>query len=178
MNLLHNIVFPDLESLSLFLTLSHSFRLQIINHHLPCYFYRVLFILSTIGLVNLGSLAKTNQPNFVIIFTDDMGYGDIGPFGSDHPTPHLNRMAEEGMKLTDFYVSSTACTPSRSALLTGCYADRIEMGRSVVFPADKRGLNPKEITIAEMLKEGGYKTGCFGKWHLGDQLPFMPGSRL
>ena len=83
-------------------------------------------------------------------------------------------MAEEGMKLTDFYVSSTACTPSRSALLTGCYADRIEMGRSVVFPADERGLNPTEITIPEILKQGGYKTGCFGKWHLGDQLPFMP----
>ncbi len=103
-----------------------------------------------------------------------MGYGDIGPFGSTHPTPHLDRMANEGMKLTDFYVSSTACTPSRSALMTGCYADRIEMGRSVVFPGDKRGLNPTEITIAEILIKGGYKTGCFGKWHLGDQPQFMP----
>ena len=114
------------------------------------------------------------KPNVVIIFIDDMGYGDIGPFGSDHPTPHLDRMAKEGMKLTDFYVSSTACTPSRSALLTGCYADRIGMGKSVVFPADSRGLNPKEITIAEILKKAGYATGCFGKWHLGDQPAFMP----
>jgi arylsulfatase A len=119
-----------------------------------------------------GSSKK--KPNVVIIFIDDMGYGDIGPFGSDHPTPHLDRMAKEGMKLTDFYVSSAACTPSRSALLTGCYADRIGMGKSVVFPADKRGLNPKEITIAEILKNAGYATGCFGKWHLGDQPQFMP----
>jgi hypothetical protein len=79
-------------------------------------------------------VSQGEKPNIVIIFIDDMGYGDIGPFGSDHPTPHLDRMAKEGMKLTDFYVSSTACTPSRSALLTGCYADRIGMGRSVVFP--------------------------------------------
>jgi len=114
------------------------------------------------------------KPNIVLIFIDDMGYGDIGPFGSEHPTPNLDRMAAEGMKLTDFYVSSTACTPSRSALLTGCYANRIGMERSVVFPADERGLNPSEITIAEILKQGGYATGCFGKWHLGDQPEFMP----
>ena len=119
-------------------------------------------------------LANIPKPNVVIIFIDDMGYGDIGPFGSDHPTPHLDRMAREGMKLTDFYVSSTACTPSRSALMTGCYADRIGMGKSVVFPADERGLNPTEITIAEILKVSGYATGCFGKWHLGDQPAFMP----
>ena len=113
-------------------------------------------------------------PNVVIIFIDDMGYGDIGPFGASRSTPHLDRMAAEGMKLTDFYVSSSACTPSRAALMTGCYADRIGMGKSVVFPADKRGLNPSEITIAEMLKKAGYATGCFGKWHLGDQPGFMP----
>lgn len=125
-------------------------------------------------IVTNSTLAVGTPPNVIIIFIDDMGYGDIGPFGSDHPTPHLDRMAKEGMKLTDFYVSSTACTPSRSALLTGCYADRIGMGKSVVFPADKRGLNPKEITIAEILKKAGYATGCFGKWHLGDQGAFMP----
>ena len=115
-----------------------------------------------------------DKPNVIVVFIDDMGYGDIGPFGSKHKTPHLDRMAAEGMKLTDFYVSSSACTPSRSALMTGCYADRIGMGASVVFPADKRGLNPSEITIAEILKKGGYATGCFGKWHLGDQPAFMP----
>ena len=118
-----------------------------------------------------------DEPNIVVIFIDDMGYGDIGPFGATRPTPHLDRMAAEGMKLTDFYVSSSACTPSRAALMTGCYADRIGMGTSVVFPADRRGLNPNEITIAEVLKEGGYATGCFGKWHLGDQPEFMPASQ-
>lgn len=115
------------------------------------------------------------KPNIIIIFTDDMGYADIGPFGNKkHSTPHLDRMAKEGRKFTAFYVSSTACTPSRSALMTGTYADRIGMGKSVVFPADERGLNTSEITIAEMLKENGYTTGCFGKWHLGDAPEFMP----
>jgi len=121
-----------------------------------------------------ASAPAADKPNVVIIFIDDMGYGDIGPFGSSRKTPHLDRMAKEGMQLTNFYVSSSACTPSRAALMTGCYADRIGMGTSVVFPADKRGLNPGEITIAEVVKEGGYATGCFGKWHLGDQPEFLP----
>lgn len=117
----------------------------------------------------------TGKPNIVFIFIDDMGYGDIGPFGSTiNKTPELDRMAEEGMRLTQYYVSSTACTPSRSALMTGCYADRVGMDGRVVFPGDERGLNPAEITIAELLKTQGYATGCFGKWHLGDQPEFMP----
>ena len=120
------------------------------------------------------------KPNIVIMFIDDMGYGDIGPFGNKvNQTPNLDRMAEEGMVLTEFYVANTACTPSRAALLTGTYAHRIGMdgggGNLVVtFPGDKRGLNPNEITIAEMLRKNGYATGCFGKWHLGDQPEFMP----
>ena len=121
-------------------------------------------------------VTRKSNPNVVVIFIDDMGYGDIGPFGSVRRTPHLDRMAAEGMKLTDFYVSSSACTPSRAALMTGCYADRIGMGRSVVFPADERGLNPSEITVAEMLKQGGYATGCFGKWHLGRPVD-LPAAR-
>ena len=118
---------------------------------------------------------RSKKPNFVMIFIDDMGYGDIGPFGSKvNKTPNLDRMAQEGIKLTQYYVSSTACTPSRSALMTGCYADRIGMDGRVNFPAGERGLNPKEITIAELLKTRGYATGCFGKWHLGDQPQFLP----
>ena len=128
-------------------------------------------------IVTNSTLAFGTPPNVFIIFIDDMGYGDIGPFGSDHPTPHLDRMAKEGIKLTDFYVSSSTCTPSRSALLTSCYADRIGMGKSVVFPADKRGLNTKEITIAEILKKAGYATGCFGKWHLGEQNDLRKASK-
>ena len=85
-----------------------------------------------------------------------MGYGDIGPFGNTvNKTPHLDRMAAEGNTLRAFYVANTACTPSRSALMTGTYAHRIGMDQSVVFPGEKRGLNPKEITIAEMLKAEG-----------------------
>ena len=132
----------------------------------------VVFFLTFVVLCH--GIHAADKPNIVIIFIDDMGYGDIGPFGAERKTPHLDRMAKEGMKLTDFYVSSSACTPSRSALMTGCYADRIGMGESVVFPADTRGLNPSEITVAEILKAGGYATGCFGKWHLGDQPEFMP----
>ena len=116
-----------------------------------------------------------SKPNIVSMFIDDMGYGDIGPFGNTaNQTPNLDRMAEEGIKLTQFYVANTACTPSRAALLTGTYAHRIGMDGPVVFPGDKRGLNPNEITIAEMLRKNGYATGCFGKWHLGDQPEFMP----
>ncbi len=119
--------------------------------------------------------ATERPPNIVIIFIDDMGYADIGPFGNTvNQTPNLDRMAAEGNVLTQFYVSNTACTPSRAALLTGTYAHRIGMDRSVVFPGEARGLNPDEITLAEMLKEVGYTTGVFGKWHLGDQPEFLP----
>jgi len=133
------------------------------------------------SLLLSGSLAGASpKPNIVLMFIDDMGYGDIGPFGNTiNQTPHLDRMAAKGIKLTQFYVANTACTPSRAALLTGTYAHRIGMdggnGNLVVtFPGDSRGLNPSEITIAEMLRENGYATGCFGKWHLGDQAEFMP----
>ena len=126
--------------------------------------------------VRSAAESSTTKPNFVIIFIDDMGYGDIEPFGSTkNSTPHLNRMAEEGMKLTSFYIGWSACTPSRASLMTGCYAKRVGMDGRVCFPAEARGLNPDEITIADLLKAKGYATGCFGKWHLGDQPQFMPG---
>ncbi len=125
--------------------------------------------------ISAVDLHAAENPNIVIIFIDDMGYGDIGPFGNMvNQTPELDRMADEGLVLTQFYVSNTACTPSRSALMTGTYASRIGMDRSVVFPGEARGLNPAEITIAEILKHRGYATGCFGKWHLGDQPEFLP----
>jgi arylsulfatase A len=115
------------------------------------------------------------HPNFVLFFIDDMGYGDISPFGStENTTPHLARMAREGVIFRDFYVSSTACTPSRSSLMTGCYAQRVGMDGRVNYPSEDRGLNPDEITIADLLKTQGYATGCFGKWHLGDQPEFLP----
>ena len=139
-----------------------------------------LTICAAVSLLAFNTVATASRPNIVIMFIDDMGYGDIGPFGNKvNQTPNLDRMAGEGMVLTQFYVANTACTPSRAALLTGTYAHRIGMdggnGNLVVtFPGDSRGLNPSEITIAEMLRENGYATGCFGKWHLGDQPEFMP----
>lgn len=119
------------------------------------------------------------RPNFVVIFIDDLGYGDIGPFGSTaNSTPNLDRMAAEGMTLTSFYSASSVCTPSRAALMTGSYPKRVglavgpEMG--VLFTEEPWGLNPDEVTIAEVLQDQGYATGCFGKWHLGDQPNFLP----
>ena len=126
-----------------------------------------------------GNSAKS-RPNFIVIFCDDLGYGDIGCFGSTrHRTPNIDRMAAEGMRLTSFYVTSGVCTPSRSSLMTGCYPRRTNMHMDhnedcVLFPIGKKGLNPSEITIAEVLKERGYATACVGKWHLGDQAEFLP----
>lgn len=125
------------------------------------------------------SAEPASKPNFVVIFTDDQGYGDLGCFGGDHvDTPRIDRMAEEGARLTSFYVAAPVCTPSRAALMTGCYPKRIDMATGsdfvVLLDADPKGLNPKEITIAEVLKGAGYRTGIFGKWHLGDQPEFLP----
>ena len=124
--------------------------------------------------------AEENRPNIILVFCDDLGYGDIGPFGSKtHATPMLDQMAKEGMCLTDFYSTCSVCTPSRSSLMTGCYPRRVNMhvdekNLCVLFPAARKGLNPNEITIAEILQKEGYRTMCIGKWHLGDHPDFMP----
>lgn len=122
----------------------------------------------------------SRPPNFVVIYCDDLGYADIEPFGAPRTkTPRLVRFAAEGMKLTDFHVTSGVCSPSRASLLTGCYPKRVglhqnEAGGWVLFPGNHRGLNPSEITLAEVLKDRGYATACVGKWHLGDQPEFLP----
>jgi len=143
-------------------------------------------LLCLLIIVSASSLfaadAESRKPNFVVIFIDDMGYGDIEPFGSKiNATPNLNRMAKEGRRMTSFYVASPVCTPSRAALMTGCYPQRVGLekgsGHIVLFPGDPHGLHPDEITIAETLKQAGYATGCFGKWHLGDQPQFLPTSQ-
>ena len=114
------------------------------------------------------------KPNIVVIFTDDQGYGDLGCYGSKTlKTPNLDRMAAEGMKFTDFYCASPVCSPSRIALMTGCYAPRAGVPH-VLFPGSKTGISDKEVTIAEILKTRGYATACVGKWHLGWQKPFLP----
>ena len=120
------------------------------------------------------------RPNFILINVDNMGYGDAGCYGStSHDTPRLDEMAKQGVRFTDFYVTSGVCTPSRASLLTGCYAQRIGMhengvGYCVLFPISARGLHPEETTVARLLGDSGYETKCIGKWHLGDQPEFLP----
>ena len=125
------------------------------------------------ALTALHATAAPAQPNLVIIFIDDLGYADIGPFGATKQrTPNLDRMAREGMKLTSFY-AAPVCSVSRAQLLTGCYGARVSVP-GVYFPGQANGLNPAEFTIAERLKERGYATMCIGKWHVGDQPEFLP----
>jgi len=119
-----------------------------------------------------GSTA--DRPNFIIILTDDQGYADIGCFGAKgFETPNLDRMAAEGMRFTDFYVGSSVCSPSRAALMTGCYSQRVGLPE-VLHPWSETGISSKEMTIAEVLKPVGYATACYGKWHLGHHPEFLP----
>jgi arylsulfatase len=120
--------------------------------------------------------ARGKTPNVVFIYCDDLGYGDLGCYGSSIPTPNLDRMAAEGMRFTQFYSANPVCSPSRAALLTGRYPTRVGVPR-VLFPTDKTGLPEDETTIAQMLKAQGYKTMCIGKWHLGHLPPFLPTRR-
>ena len=132
---------------------------------------KTLYLLLAI-LVSAAS-AFARPPNVVVIFIDDMGYGDIGPYGATKQrTPHLDRMAKEGMKLTSFY-ATPVCSVSRAQMMTGCYGARVSVP-GVYFPGQSVGLNPAEVTVAERLKEKGYATQMVGKWHLGDQPEFLP----
>lgn len=125
----------------------------------------------------LHAADSAKKPNFIFINIDDMGYADIGPFGSKlNRTPNLDRMAAEGRKLTSFY-AAPVCSPSRAALMTGCYPKRVLPIPHVLFPGAAVGLSPAEHTVAELLKAAGYVTGCIGKWHLGDQPEFLPHRR-
>jgi arylsulfatase A len=117
--------------------------------------------------------AEPAKPNIVLIFIDDLGYADIGPFGNKKVrTPHLDRMAAEGMKFTSFY-ATPVCSMSRAALMTGSYNTRVSIP-GVLFPRDTTGLHSDEITLAEIVKQKGYATACIGKWHLGWQTEFLP----
>lgn len=119
-------------------------------------------------------------PNYVLIFCDDLGYGDLGCYGSKkNRTPRIDGLAKEGMRFTSFYSSSPVCTPSRASLMTGCYTRRVGMhedftGHWVLIPRSRRGLHADEQTLPEILKAKGYATACIGKWHLGDQPPHLP----
>ncbi len=141
------------------------------------------------ALAALGLLAATaagagpadaRPPNFIVIFCDDLGYGDLGCYGSTkNRTPHIDALAGRGIRFTDFYSSSPVCTPSRASLMTGCYPRRVGMhedatGHWVLIPRSRRGLDPAEVTLPEALKARGYATACIGKWHLGDQPGHLP----
>ncbi len=116
---------------------------------------------------------RTGSPNIIIIFADDMGYGDPGCFGGDNPTPNIDQMATDGMRFTDFYVAQPVCGASRAALLTGCYPNRLGIF-GAPGPNSKTGINSGEMTIAELLKQKDYATAMYGKWHLGHLPPFLP----
>jgi len=135
----------------------------------------IWFVFAILLVTQTTATAAEKLPNFVLIFADDQGYQDIGCFGSPKiKTPNLDRMAAEGMRLTDFYVGAPVCSASRASLMTGCYCARVSV-TGVFFPnRSRKGLNPKEITVAEVLKSKGYATACVGKWHLGDEKPFLP----
>ncbi len=137
----------------------------------------LLALLALFSCSHHAAAAPPAKPNFVIINIDDMGYADIGPFGSKlNRTPNLDRMATEGRKLTSFY-AAPVCSPSRAALMTGSYPKRALPIPHVLFPASAIGLSPKEITVAEVLKAVGYSTAIIGKWHLGDQPEFLPNAQ-
>ena len=132
-----------------------------------------------IGLYLRNSLfliwnASMKKPNIILINCDDLGYGDVGCYGSTvNQTPYLDQMAAEGMRFTDYHVMSPVCSASRGALMTGCYPQRVGIS-GVLFPGEANGLHPDEITIADLLKKQGYCTKLVGKWHLGDQAAFLP----
>lgn len=130
-----------------------------------------------VAFLILGA-CNTNQesrlPNIVIVFTDDQGYGDVGCYGATgFQTPNLDRVASQGMKFTNFYSAQPVCSASRAGLLTGCYPNRLGIS-GALFPRHEVGINDNELTIAEMLKEQGYATAIFGKWHLGHHKQFLP----
>lgn len=134
----------------------------------------LLFLIAAQGAQPPAAAPGARPPNVILIVADDLGYGDLGCYGASlQRTPHLDRMAAEGVRLTDFSMSASVCSPSRASILTGCYHKRVGIN-NVLFPLSRSGLNPEEETLAELLRRGGYATRCFGKWHLGDHPSLLP----
>jgi arylsulfatase A len=144
----------------------------------PMNIHRNLVVLPLLWALSIAAPSAQRPPNFIIVLADDLGYADIGTFstitGPLRPhTPNLDRMAAEGIRLTSFYVAQAVCSASRAALLTGAYSNRVGIQGALNHTA-QYGLNPDEMTIAEVLKQRGYATAIYGKWHLGHQKPFLP----
>ncbi|SOE23188.1 arylsulfatase [Spirosomataceae bacterium TFI 002] len=137
------------------------------------YFLLTLFTLSIFSF-NTKQSQNIEKTNVIIVFIDDEGYGDVGTYGATgFETPNIDKMASKGMKFTNFYAAQPVCSASRAGLLTGSYPNRIGIN-GALFPYDTVGINSNEYTIAEMFKDQGYSTACFGKWHLGWQKEFLP----
>ncbi|MBI5380693.1 MAG: sulfatase [Opitutae bacterium] len=132
-----------------------------------------------VGLLSIGLSAHAadqaaRPPNVIVILTDDLGYGDLASYGaSQYATPHLDRMAAQGMRFTHYYAPQAVCSASRAGLLTGCYPNRVGIAGAIHSPS-KNGLHPDETTIAEVLKAKRYRTAAIGKWHVGHRRPFLP----
>lgn len=136
----------------------------------------VVTLLNSASMTVFGStsMEPRDSPNIVVIFMDDMGYADIGPFGADaYETPNLDRMAKEGRIFTDFYVTQAVCSASRAGLLTGCYNVRVGIG-GALGPKSTIGINANEVTLGEIAQQKNYATACYGKWHLGHHRQFLP----
>ncbi len=145
---------------------------------LRCCLLLLSTFLAACGSPPSADIASDRPPNFVVVFADDLGWGDLGSYGAPViRTPNLDRMAAEGQRWTNFYVTASVCSPSRAGLLTGrlpvrngLYGDRAR----VLFPDFVGGIQDEEVTIAEALSDLGYATGMFGKWHLGDRPQYLP----
>ena len=128
---------------------------------------------STVIALEKSEVQDFGSPNIILIFADDMGYGDLGSYGATgHDTPNLDKLAKEGMRFTNFYVSQAVCSASRASILTGCYANRVGIS-GALNPHSKIGLNPDETTLAELLRDKDYSTAAVGKWHLGHHKKFF-----
>ncbi|MCB1229292.1 MAG: sulfatase [Verrucomicrobiae bacterium] len=137
---------------------------------------RFLSLAFFLGCNSLSALG--DRPNVIILFVDDQGYYDLGCYGATEvKTPRIDRLAEEGIRFTDYYAAAPICSPSRAGLLTGCYPRRVGMETWVQRADSNRGIHPDEVTLAELFRENGYATACIGKWHLGDKPPFLPNAQ-
>ncbi|MBA7547824.1 N-acetylgalactosamine-6-O-sulfatase [subsurface metagenome] len=136
--------------------------------------FLMLFSILSCNTITKQQNVDPKTPNIILIFTDDQGYGDIGCYGATgFETPNLDKLASQGMRFTNHYSAQPVCSASRAGLLTGCYPNRIGIS-GALFPNHEIGLNPNELTLAEMLKTKGYATAIFGKWHLGHHKKFLP----
>jgi arylsulfatase A-like enzyme len=134
-------------------------------------------LMVTVCCVGVAHAAEGRAPNIIHIVGDDVGYDDLSCYGAPKiKTPNLDKLASQGMRFTSFYAPAPTCTPTRAALMTGCYPQRVGLQR-VLFPNDKLGLSDQEVTIAQLLKNRGYATACIGKWHLGHLPQFLPTNR-